>query len=281
MLEGKNDLYERLKKQNGEDDILKNTLIIVDEAHKLYSKDLVAMEKPNMNIVEKKINESDSCKVLLMTGTPIADEPIEFIKLMNLIMKKDKFPTSFNEFKDEFMDGNNYSTKGRKEFQQRTKGLISYLDRRFDPRQFTQPVFHKKPVRMSIANDDKEQCMKNAANNYSNCLEKVIVPDNSNLNNLKEDKERVEQEIAQLKIDLNNDKKNTNIKSLIALKKENLKFIRQEIVKQNKTIRNEKKLQTSQERACKKEMRTSEKKCETGLKKRKEYFQNLVIKNCK
>ena len=150
MLEGKNDLYNKLVSLNGEEDILKNTLIIIDEAHKLYSKDLVAMEKPNMKVVEQKIEDSATCKVMLMTGTPIADDPMEFIKLMNLLMKKDKFPTKLDQFKEEFMEDNDYTAKGKKEFQNHTKGLIAYLNRRFDPRQFAQPKFYKMPVKLSV-----------------------------------------------------------------------------------------------------------------------------------
>ena len=44
-----------LKKRNGENDILKKTLIIIDEAHKLYGGDLKAVERPNTDIMEKLI----------------------------------------------------------------------------------------------------------------------------------------------------------------------------------------------------------------------------------
>jgi hypothetical protein len=281
MLEGKNELYNRLKAQNGEEDILKNTLIIVDEAHKLYSKDLVAMEKPNMKIVEKKIDASDSCKVMLMTGTPIADDPMEFIKLMNLVMKKDKFPTAFDDFKEEFMENNDYTQKGKKEFQKRTKGLISYLDRRFDPRQFTQPVFHKKPVRMSIANGEDEQCLKNAENKYTNCLNTVDKPSDTKLNDLKNDKQNIEEEIKQLQDDLKNDKKNANLKALIALKKNNLKFVKTQIASEKKNHVKEDKEAKAAKRECRKEKNKDIKKCTVDLKATEDYYQNLVIKKCK
>ncbi|QOI90301.1 hypothetical protein QKU58_gp030 [Pyramimonas orientalis virus] len=281
MLEGKNELYNRLKAQNGEEDILKNTLIIVDEAHKLYSKDLVAMEKPNMDVVENKIAMSNTCKVLLMTGTPIADDPMEFLKIMNLVMKKDKFPTTFDEFKGEFLANNNYTSKGKKEFQKRTKGLISYLDRRFDPRQFTQPVFHKKPVRMSIAKGNDEQCIQNAENRYTNCLKTVVVPDDSTLNNYKNNKITMEQEIKQLQEELKNDKKNGNLKSLIALKKNNLKFIKTQIASEKKLFLKEEKEAKAMNRECVKDKKKEIKKCTLDTKINEAYYQNLVIQKCK
>jgi hypothetical protein len=283
MLEGKNDLYRKLKAQNGDDeDILKNTLIIVDEAHKLYSKDLVAMEKPNMDIIEKKIDASDSCKVMLMTGTPIADDPMEFIKLMNLLMKKDKFPTTFKEFKGEFMEGNNYSSKGKKEFQKRTKGLISYLDRRFDPRQFTQPVFHKKAVRMSIAKSDDGQCLKNAENKFTNCSNNVIVPPNDSvLNDLKNEITEIKNEINNLQDDLKKDKKNENLKALIVLKKSNLKFIKTRLTAEKKVSSKAEKESKAAKRECVRDNKKDIKKCTIALKTEDDFYQNLVLKKCK
>ena len=56
---GKNKIYDILLERNGKTDILKKTLIIIDEAHKLYGGDLKASERPNMEIMEKLINNSD------------------------------------------------------------------------------------------------------------------------------------------------------------------------------------------------------------------------------
>ena len=86
LLAGKNKIYDILKKRNGPQDILRKTLLIIDEAHKLYGGDLKAAEKPNTNIMEELIMNSykksgkDSCKLLLMTATPISMHVMEKIR---------------------------------------------------------------------------------------------------------------------------------------------------------------------------------------------------------
>lgn len=155
LVEGKNELSRRLIKENGRERILNNCLVIVDEAHKLYSKDLVGQERPDMRVVSEMIDRCESCKVLLMTGTPVADDPMEFFQLINLVLPpKDKFPTDFGAFHKSFLRDNEFTSTGRKRFLERTKGRISYLNRRFDPRQFTQPVFHEVPVPISVSNEE-------------------------------------------------------------------------------------------------------------------------------
>ena len=68
------------------------TLIIIDEAHKLYGGDLKAIEKPDTNIMEKLIMNSykksgkDSCKLLIMTATPFTNSPLELFSITNLFM---------------------------------------------------------------------------------------------------------------------------------------------------------------------------------------------------
>lgn len=280
MLEGKNDLYTRLVALNGSDDILKNTLIIIDEAHKLYSKDLVAMEKPNMRVVEQKIQDSNSCKVLLMTGTPIADDSMEFVKLMNLIMKKDKFPTTFNQFKEEFMEDNDYTAKGKKEFQNRTKGLISYLNRRFDPRQFAQPRFYKIPVTMSMAKKEDTDCMKNAEDRRDNCLNTVVRPNEDKLIKLKMEIANVKEEIKDMKGDLTLDKLNKNLKNLIDLKMINLKNLKAQYTVENKRFAKGMKEANASVRECKKEFTQRKKGCTAIMKKQEGMYQNLVFNKC-
>lgn len=280
MLEGKNDLYNRLVSLNGEEDILKNTLIIMDEAHKLYSKDLVAMEKPNMKVVEQKIEDSPTCKVMLMTGTPIADDPMEFIKLMNLLMKKDKFPTKLNQFKEEFMEGNDYTAKGKKEFQNRTKGLISYLNRRFDPRQFAQPKFHKMPVKLSVAKKETTNCMKNADNRKDNCINNIVQPDDNRLNRMKNEINNLKMEIEDMKGDFTLDKLNKNLKDLINLKQLNLKTLKAQLATEKRRFTKATKDANAVKRDCKKEFTKDKKDCTNIMKKQEHMYQNLVFQKC-
>ena len=280
MLEGKNDLYNKLVSLNGEEDILKNTLIIMDEAHKLYSKDLVAMERPNMKVVEQKIEESPTCKVMLMTGTPIADDPMEFIKLMNLLMKKDKFPTKLDQFKEEFMENNDYTAKGKKEFQNRTKGLISYLNRRFDPRQFAQPKFYKMPVKLSVAKKEDTNCMMNAENRRDNCINNIVQPNEDRLNRMKNEINNLKMEIEDMKGDLTLDKLNKNLKDLINLKKLNLKTLKAQLATEKRRFTKQTKDTNAVKRDCKKEFTKDKKDCTNIMKKQEGMYQNLVFQKC-
>lgn len=179
----KGKLYEQLVSLNGKEDYLKKTFVIIDEAHKLYSKDLVGMEKPNTKEIEKsifnsyKLSGKDSCKVMLMTATPIADEPMEFIKLVNLLIgdKEKRFTTDYNQFIQKYVQGDwNFNENGKEYFQNTLKGLISYLNRSYDPRQFVQPTFHKIMVPISEYNidnqDNLENCNLLAQTTYENFL---------------------------------------------------------------------------------------------------------------
>lgn len=280
MLEGKNELYQRLVSLNGTEDILKNTLIIVDEAHKLYSKDLVALERPNMNAIEQKIRDSKSCKVMLMTGTPIADDPMEFVKLMNLLMKKNPFPTTLTEFKQAFMENNHFSKKGKREFQERTKGLISYLDRRFDPRQFAQPKFYKVPVTMSVARREDMDCMKNAESKLENCLNNTNTPDETRFNHLKDAIYNMQIEIEEMKGDLTLDKLNDNLKNLIKLRKSNLKDLKAQLMAEKKNMTRMNRETSTQKRECKKEFTKDKKECDAIMKRQQDMYQNMVFQKC-
>ena len=146
----KNDTVMKLWKRNGRADPLRNTLVIIDEAHQIYEMDSNT-EKPNTDIIEKKLDESykssgkDSVKVLLLTATPLfGTEKVnqeKFFKLLNLI-KINKLPVTFDEIKDKYFDNNGkFTTNGEKQFRNSVKGLISDLDIRKDSTQFALPVF--------------------------------------------------------------------------------------------------------------------------------------------
>jgi hypothetical protein len=57
MLLKKNKIYNEMVKRNGSDDPLHKTLLIIDEAHKLYSPTVAKSERPNTNILEKMIQK--------------------------------------------------------------------------------------------------------------------------------------------------------------------------------------------------------------------------------
>lgn len=152
LIAKKNQLYKDLVKINGVTDPLCKTLLIIDEAHKLYAEntDLSPIERPDTEALYKALMHSyavsgaNSVRPLLMTATPFTNNPMELVQLLNLCRpKEDALPTDFDAFADAYLnpDGH-FSDAGGAMFRDRVTGHISYLNRAFDPRQFAQPVRH-------------------------------------------------------------------------------------------------------------------------------------------
>ena len=163
LLLGKNTTYNILKERNGTTDILKKTLIIIDEAHKLYGGDLKAIERPNTDIMERLIMNSykksgnDSCKIMLMTATPFTNSPLELFSLVNMFYTDaaDKITTDKTEFKKQYMNADNIlSDAGVRNLANKLSGYISYLNREKDATQFAQPIMINVPVLMSHIKQD-------------------------------------------------------------------------------------------------------------------------------
>ena len=163
MLLKRNKIYDEMVKRNGADDPLRKTLLIIDEAHKLYSPTVAASEKPDTFILEKMIQKSyeksgaDSVRVLLMTATPFTEDGMEMIKLLNLLKEDKKFETDFVSFSKTYLDSNGYFTKaGLKDFQDSVSGYISYLNRSQDARNFAHPVIKNVYAKMSLEKIEDE-----------------------------------------------------------------------------------------------------------------------------
>ena len=153
-----NEYMEMLKKRNGTVDILNKTLIIIDEAHKLYGGDLKSSESPNMAVMEKMLQNSyiksgkNSARLILMTATPITSSPMELFKLINMCIDNEAelIPTEIDLFKTQFLNKENkLSREGTKKLADRLTGYISYLNRENDPTQFAQPIIIHVPAIMS------------------------------------------------------------------------------------------------------------------------------------
>ena len=155
---GHNVYLDKLTKKNGTTDVIKKTLIIIDEAHKLYGGDLKGSERPDMKIMERLLQNSydksgkDSARLLIMTATPFTDSPMEFFKLINLCKEvaSEKITINPEEFKNTYMDEDNIlSNAGVKKLADKLSGYVSYLNREQDPTQFAQPVMIDVPTIMS------------------------------------------------------------------------------------------------------------------------------------
>ena len=162
---GAHNIYmDKLIERNGKADILKKTLIIIDEAHKLYGGDLKASERPNMDVMERLLQKSydvsgkDSAKLLIMTATPFTNSPMELFKLVNLCKEvpAEHINTDIKEFKRAYMNSENILTEtGVKKLADQLSGYISYLNREQDPTQFAQPIMIEVPTIMSHIPDQE------------------------------------------------------------------------------------------------------------------------------
>lgn len=157
MLFKKNKIYAEMVKRNGTEDPLHKTLLIIDEAHKLYSPTVAKSERPNTRKLEEMIQKSyeksgaDSVRVMLMTATPFTEDGMEMIKLLNLLREDDKIEADFGNFSDTYLDAGGYFTKvGLRQFQDKVSGYISYLNRSQDARNFAHPVIKNVFAKMSL-----------------------------------------------------------------------------------------------------------------------------------
>jgi len=166
LVSGKNKFYEDLVKINGKEDPLRKTLLIIDEAHKLYGgNDLSSIERPDMKKLHKSIMNSyktsgkDSVRLMLMTATPITNDPMELIKLLNLLRSpSEQFEEDYEKFATDFMvdDNGQFTKRGSRKFLDAIAGCISYLSRERDARQFAQPIVQAVHVPMSKSRFDEE-----------------------------------------------------------------------------------------------------------------------------
>ena len=215
LLLKKNKYYEEIVKRNGDKDPLKKTLLIIDEAHKLYSPTVAASEKPNTDILEKMIQNSykksgdESVRIILMTGTPYTEDGMEMIKLINLLKEPQyHLETNFDKFGKNYLDNQGFFTiAGSKKFKNELSGYISYVNRSQDARNFSYPVMEHIDVPISIHN--KEETVENK---------------------LAKAKERLKDLKYKLKDEANFDK--NAAKACALVQKQNLKNIEKELKKQ-------------------------------------------------
>jgi len=149
LVSKQNNFYKSIVKKNGEADPLCKTLLIIDEVHKLYGGgDLSSLERPDMNALKQSIQQSfqlsgaDSVKLLLMTATPITENPMELIKLINLCKPSgEQMPEMFSDFSAMYLDEHGrFTPNGETKYLNDIAGYISYLNREKDARQFAQPI---------------------------------------------------------------------------------------------------------------------------------------------
>jgi hypothetical protein len=138
------DLYARNR------DPLYKTFLVMDEIHKLQDGELGPAEAAEFSKIQKyildsyRISGAESVRPLLMTATPITNTPKELFEILNtLIPTEEQRLPAFDDFRARYADTRGtVSEEGKTVFQEKAKGLISYLNREFDPTTFAQPEFH-------------------------------------------------------------------------------------------------------------------------------------------
>ena len=152
LVSKKNRYYEQLVKENGEADPLQKTLLIIDEAHKLYGGgDLSSIERPDMKALHQSLMNSyaisgmNSVRLLLMTATPITENPLELVQLINLCRPIDQqIADTFDLFSAQYLkEDGTFTPAGQSQFLDEIAGHISYLNREKDARQFSQPIIKR------------------------------------------------------------------------------------------------------------------------------------------
>jgi len=141
--QGRNELGRKLKRANG-DDPLKKTFLILDEVHKLQDGDLGPLEAADFATIQAAIyrsyamSGSESVRSLLMTATPGNG----ILQLLNTLIPNPslRLPTSFRSLYFDNKD-HNIRAEGIRLYQERAKGLVSYLTRERDPTTFAQPRY--------------------------------------------------------------------------------------------------------------------------------------------
>lgn len=203
MLAGKNEYYKEMVRRNGKEDILKNTLVIIDEAHKLFAVDVPSTERPNVDMIYKSILDSydksgaDSARVLLMTATPYTSDPMHLIKLINLMKpRKEHIPEDFDSFAKKYLDvKGEFTEQGKEAFLNDITGCISYLNREKDARQFAYPVFENVIVPMSISKKRQKEAEFAAITQQLQDLTKKVDEGNAAV---KASKQKIREEVTQL-----------------------------------------------------------------------------------
>lgn len=109
---------------------LKNKLIIIDEAHHVFSG--VLNGSKNHIALYYALNNEPDLKIILLTGTPIYNDPYEIMICLNMITKHLIFPESYDEFVSLYTDTKKtndtlYQHRVAK-LENRIVGLISFFE---------------------------------------------------------------------------------------------------------------------------------------------------------
>jgi hypothetical protein len=149
-------------------DPLYRTVVIIDEVHKLYTKDLKAQEMHDIKLIQKMIHQSYEtskfpCKIVLMSATPITKNPLEVVNLFDLIIqdpKKRFLKNGEKTFLELYVEKDGKFKKDSLPiFRDNIDGLVSYIDVSKNPEKFAQ--LRLKEIKTKISSPDFTISKKN------------------------------------------------------------------------------------------------------------------------
>jgi type I site-specific restriction-modification system R (restriction) subunit len=179
-------LMTRARKLNSAtSDPLYKTIVVVDEAHKLFTKDLKPQEMHDIKAIQQMIYESyarsgrNSVKLVVMTGTPITENYNEILYLLNLLIQDPRDRINVATFDRDYLDASGKFTKqGAAEFKERIKDLVSYIDMSKDPSKFAQIRYKEVLVPMSahsVSAKDASMQPKFCTEEYKMCRDDLKI----------------------------------------------------------------------------------------------------------
>lgn len=109
-----------------------NLIIVIDEVHNLR---LHGEESRNYKSIHRLLHSVKNSKIIIMSGTPMKDDPSEISDILNLILPMSKQLPSGNDFKKHYLvqHGSNLSTRYTikphmvEPFKDNIRGYVSYL----------------------------------------------------------------------------------------------------------------------------------------------------------
>lgn len=120
-----------------------NRIMVIDEVHNMREKDEPLGDDPDTDDVKKLLKKIPptnvykqfhrllhtvkECKVLLMTGTAMKDDVIEFASVMNLILPMDQQFVTDTAFTQRYFTDGIFKKDKVEEFTHKIKGRVSYL----------------------------------------------------------------------------------------------------------------------------------------------------------
>ena len=125
-----------------------------------------------------------------------------------------------------------------------------------------------------------DECNNTSEEKYQKCLQKIKQPDESNVNALTNEIQKLTHEIEDFKADLKLDKLNVQLKDLINLKQNNLKNLKVLLKQAKTTLRQDVKLAKEAASKCKTELKHENKNCKDKQQEQQYLYQRTALEHC-